>query len=69
MPFLGGFQEGIDTCFARATVSCPAGVFLLMVEPAPMYEPLAMRTGATSVASEPMKQSSSMMVRLLVAPS
>ena len=33
---------------ARATVSCPAGVSLLMVEPAPMYEPRAMRTGATS---------------------
>ena len=34
--FFGGFHAGIETCFARATVSCPAGVFLLMVEPAPM---------------------------------
>ena len=40
-----------------------------MVEPAPMYAPLAMRTGATSVASEPMKQSSSITVRCLFAPS
>ena len=59
----------METCRARATVSCPAGVSLLMVEPAPMYDPRAMRTGATSVASEPMKQSSSITVRCFAAPS
>jgi hypothetical protein len=34
--FFRGFQLGSDTCLARATVSWPAGVLLLMVEPAPM---------------------------------
>ena len=32
----GGVQRGSDTCLARATVSWPGGVSLLMVEPAPM---------------------------------
>ena len=32
----GGVQRASDTCLARATVSCPGGVSLLMVEPAPM---------------------------------
>jgi len=34
--FFRCFQLGRDTCLARASVSCPGGVFLLMVEPAPM---------------------------------
>jgi hypothetical protein len=67
--FFRGFQCGSDTCFARATVSCPGGVLLLMVDPAPMYEPLAIVTGATSVASEPMNESSSITVRFLFVPS
>jgi hypothetical protein len=34
--FSGGFHDGMETCLARATVSWPAGVSLLMVDPAPM---------------------------------
>jgi hypothetical protein len=34
--FFRDFQLGSDTCLARATVSWPAGVSRLMVEPAPI---------------------------------
>src|SRR5258706_11934256 len=64
----GRCQPGMDTCLARDRVSSPAGASLVSVVPAPSVAPRPTRTGATSCVSEPMKTSSSMMVRCLFAP-
>ena len=47
-------SPAIVTCFARETVSAPAGASLVSVVPAPSVAPLPTRTGATSCVSEPM---------------
>jgi len=67
--FSGRFQPGIVTCFARLTVSLPAGASLVMVEPAPMFAFSPTETGAISCVSEPMKAPSPITVRCLLAPS
>ena len=65
----GRFQPGMDSCLARETVSVSGGASLVSVVPAPSVAPRPTRTGATSCVSEPMKTSSSMIVRNLLAPS
>src|SRR5207248_3264219 len=48
--FFFGFQAGIETWRPRASVSCPAGVSLAILEPAPIYGPRATRAGLEWVA-------------------
>jgi hypothetical protein len=56
-------------CLLRDKLSSPAGVLRVIVEPAPIVDPLATFTGATSCVSEPINTSSSITVRCLFAPS
>src|SRR5690606_41998280 len=67
--FWGRCQPSIVACLGRETVSLPAGASRVSVVPAPRVAPLPTRTGATSWVSDPMKASSSMMVRCLLTPS
>jgi hypothetical protein len=52
--FTGRDQFARLVCRARATVNCPAGAGLLIVEPPPMVAPAPMVTGATSTQLLPM---------------
>jgi len=63
----GRVQFSIVTWRGRDTVSLPAGASLVSVVPAPRVAPLPTVTGATSWLSLPMKASSSMTVRDLLA--
>src|SRR4029077_7471211 len=65
----GRFQPGMLTCLARERVSSPGGASWVSVVPPPRVAPRPTRIGATSCVSDPMKTSSSMMVRYLFAPS
>ncbi|KAG1259253.1 hypothetical protein G6F65_015351 [Rhizopus arrhizus] len=65
----GRCQPSTVSCLARDTVSLSAGASRVRVVPAPRVAPRPTRTGATSCVSEPMKASSSMMVRCLLTPS
>src|SRR6187549_2884940 len=51
--FFGRRQPEIVTCFERSSVSSPAGVSFVIVEPAPMVAPAPTSTGATSMTPEP----------------
>ena len=57
------------TCLPRATLSAPAGVLLVMVEPPPTVPPAPIVTGATSTQLLPTCTSASITVRCLLAPS
>ena len=57
------------TCLLRESVSLSLGVFLVMVDPAPIVEPSAMVTGATNCVSDPTNTSSPIVVECLFAPS
>ena len=51
--FCGRFQPSRVSCFARATVSLPAGTSLVTVDPAPTVAPSPIDIGATNTELEP----------------
>jgi hypothetical protein len=62
------FASPDGDCLARVR-SVARGASRLITEPAPMVAPAPISTGATSAVLEPMKASSPMTVRCLLAPS
>src|SRR5205085_11311413 len=62
-------QPSTTRCGTRVSASASGGTSFVIVEPAPTYAPLPMRTGATSCESEPMNAPSSMIVLFLFTPS
>jgi hypothetical protein len=67
--FVGRFHPVILICFVRDKVNSSGGVFLVIVDPAPIVEPLAIFTGAINCVSEPINTLSSIIVWNLFAPS
>jgi polar amino acid transport system substrate-binding protein len=66
VPGLGGYLELL---LARTMLIWLGAALVVSVVPAPTVAPRPTVTGATSCVSEPMKASSSMIVRCLLAPS
>jgi hypothetical protein len=60
--FCGRFQPATLICFDLDKVSWPSGVSLVIVDPAPIVEPLETLTGAISCVSDPINTSSSIIV-------
>ena len=60
--FWGRFHPATLSCFDLDKVSWFSGVSLVIVDPAPIVDPLEILTGATSCVSDPINTSSSMIV-------
>ena len=56
-------------CRARATAIAPGGTSSVMTDPAAVYAPSPIVTGATNIVSLPMRTESPITVRCLFSPS
>ena len=57
---------GTMRCSPRSTASAPGGTSFVITDPAPVTAPFPIRTGATSMVSEPIRTSSPMTVRMFL---